>query len=108
MQLQNRHWLKGNANLPFSDDLFEKMEVWERTTPNDGLIRYYISGNVERVALTNPKALSEVLVQRAYDFVKPPLLRSSLARITGIGVLLAEGTEHKVCLTKPVHVASQS
>lgn len=44
----------------------------------------------------SPKAISEVLVTNSYAFQKPPSMIGSLARITGYGVLLAEGQEHKV------------
>ncbi len=46
--------------------------------------------------MTNPKALGEVLVQRNYDFIKPERLRNGLGRLLGVGILLAEGDEHKV------------
>lgn len=46
--------------------------------------------------VTNPKALSEVLVQKSYDFAKPGSLRLGLGRILGIGLIVAEGEEHKV------------
>ena len=72
------------------------MRGWLDTVPNDGLLRYYITGSSERLTVTSLKALSEVLVLRAYDFAKTELVRNSLGRITGIGVLLAEGDEHKV------------
>lgn len=55
-------------------------------------------GNLERVLLTTPKALSEVLVHKAYDFCKPELVQLQLRRVTGNGLVLAEGDEHKVCL----------
>lgn len=45
--------------------------------------------------MTTPKALAEVLVQRNYDFVKPERLRNGLGRLLGVGILLAEGDEHK-------------
>lgn len=51
--------------------------------------------NQERLLVTSPKALGEVLVTKNYDFQKPPLLRFGLGRIVGNGVLLAEGDEHK-------------
>lgn len=72
------------------------MVEWIRTIPNDGLIRYYMVGNLERVLLTTPKALSDVLVHNTYDFEKPELVQLQLRRVTGNGVLLAEGQEHKV------------
>lgn len=72
------------------------MAQWLRAVPNEGLIRYYMVGNLERVFLTTPKALSDVLVHKAYDFEKPELVQLQLRRVTGNGVLLAEGHEHKV------------
>lgn len=73
-----------------------ELKKWVKTMPNEGLLRYYIVGNLERVILTSPKALSEILVTKVYDFAKPPLVRSSLRRVVGDGILLAEGDEHKV------------
>ena len=64
--------------------------------PNDGLIRYLGTFNEERLLITSPKALAEVLVTKNYDFVKPSMFRFSLGRILGFGILLAEGDEHKV------------
>ncbi|KAK5628450.1 hypothetical protein RRF57_004165 [Xylaria bambusicola] len=52
--------------------------------------------NRERVLITGPKALSEVLVTKNYVFEKPPGLRNSIGRILGEGILLAEGDEHKI------------
>jgi hypothetical protein len=36
-----------------------------------GLHRYYLVANFERVILTSPKALGELLVTKVYDFEKP-------------------------------------
>lgn len=60
-----------------------------------------MAGNVERVMVIGPKALSEVLVSKVYDFPKSESLRIKLLRFTGNGLLLAEGDEHKVCPTSP-------
>ena len=68
---------------------------WINTVPNDGLIRYMHLGNKERILLTSPKAHSEVLVTKSYDFQKPADARVTLGRLLGVGVLLAEGEEHK-------------
>ena len=54
--------------------------------------------NKERVLLTSPKALAEVLTTNSYDFVKPNLLKEGIGRILGMGILFAEGDEHKVRL----------
>jgi hypothetical protein len=71
------------------------------TVPHNGLIRYRHAFNRERVLVASPKALGEVLVTRNYEFIKPPQLRNGLGRILGVGILLAEGEEHKVCRSSP-------
>lgn len=71
-------------------------QEWINEVPNDGLIRYTTLLNSERLLITTPKALGEVLVQKNYDFIKPAMVRNGLGRLLGIGVLLAEGDEHKV------------
>ena len=67
---------------------------WIETVPNDGLIRY-TNFFQERILITDPKALGEVLVTKNYDFVKPSGLREGISQILGVGILLAEGDEHK-------------
>lgn len=69
---------------------------WINEIPNEGLIRYLNIFNEERLLVTSPKALAEVLVTKNYDFAKPSMVRHGLARLLGVGVLLAEGEEHKV------------
>ena len=64
--------------------------------PNDGVLYYRWLFNESRVLVTSPKALGEVLVQRNYEFVKPARIRKGLGRLLGVGILLAEGDEHKV------------
>ena len=72
------------------------MQRWINEVPNDGLIHYFNVGNASRLMPTSPKALAEVLSQKSYDFVKPHRVRMSIARLLGVGILLAEGDEHKV------------
>ncbi|KAL8699633.1 MAG: hypothetical protein Q9201_005887 [Fulgogasparrea decipioides] len=68
---------------------------WINELPNDGLIRYLNHFNQERLLITGPKALAEVLTIKNYDFVKPSLILAGLGRLLGNGVFLAEGEEHK-------------
>ncbi|KAK4154039.1 cytochrome P450 [Chaetomidium leptoderma] len=72
------------------------MLEWINSIPNNGLIRYLGPFNQERLLVTSPKALAEVLVTKNYDFVKPDQFRHTIGRILGIGILLAEGDEHKM------------
>lgn len=59
------------------------------------MIRYLGVFNQERLLVTGAKALAEVLVTRNYDFKKPASIRFGLSRLLGVGILLAEGDEHK-------------
>lgn len=64
--------------------------------PNAGLIRYLGPLNQERLLPTSPKALVEILNTKNYEFQKPSSFRYTIGRILGVGLLLAEGEEHKV------------
>lgn len=87
---------------------------WSATVPNDGLMKYSVWFR-DRVFVTTPAALGmfmphsssawpinanersgEVLVTKNYDFIKPFHVRLGLGRLLGVGVLLAEGDEHKM------------
>ena len=73
----------------------ELYRAWSEQVPNDGIIRYLDMFNTEILIPISSKALAEVLVQRPYEFIKPPGLVTGLGRILGVGVFLAEGDEHK-------------
>ncbi|MCJ1306635.1 hypothetical protein MMC25_000278 [Agyrium rufum] len=75
---------------------YDRIRRWTQTIPNNGLLRYYMVGNLERVLVTGPKALNEIMVSKVYDFPKSESLRIKLLRFTGNGILLAEGDEHKM------------
>lgn len=68
---------------------------WINSIPNDGLMYYTMILNQGRLLVISPQALSEVLTTKSYDFIKPQQLRNGLGRVLGIGILLAEGDEHK-------------
>jgi cytochrome P450 len=87
--------LLGHFRRIFKDPTGEPQRDWIDNVPNDGVIYYRWLFNESRVLVTNPKALGEVLVQRNYDFVKPERVRLGLGRLLGVGILLAEGDEHK-------------
>ncbi|KAH5466538.1 hypothetical protein HBI22_180030 [Parastagonospora nodorum] len=94
-QPPNGHILLGHFRRIFKDPTGEPQRDWIDNVPNDGVLYYRWLFNEPRVLVTNPKALAEVLVQRNYEFVKPDRLRRGLARLLGVGILLAEGDEHK-------------
>ncbi|KGO41082.1 Cytochrome P450 [Penicillium expansum] len=92
----NRSWLRGNSPSFLLETPYPQLRELALNKPNQDIIRYYMVANLERLVVTGPKALGELLVTKVYDFEKPELVRQSLRRITGDGILLAEGEEHKI------------
>jgi hypothetical protein len=86
----------GSTNSYFLNFPGEMAREWVKSIPNNGLLRYYVIGNIERVLVVSPKALAEVLVTKSYDFKRPDFARIQLSTVTGHGLLTAEGDEHKV------------
>lgn len=89
-------WFAGHSRQIRDKRSGEPMNDWINEIPNDGLVRYRSMFNSERLFVTSPAALSEVLVHRNYDFAKPSSLRRGLGRILGVGLIVAEGEQHKV------------
>ncbi|KAF2009604.1 cytochrome P450 [Aaosphaeria arxii CBS 175.79] len=85
----------GHFKRIFKEPTGEPQRDWIDNVENDGVIYYRWLFNESRVLVTTPKALAEVLVQRNYEFVKPQRIRQGLGRLLGVGILLAEGDEHK-------------
>ncbi|KAF2825283.1 cytochrome P450 [Ophiobolus disseminans] len=94
-QPPNNHLIIGQFKRIYKEPSGQPQRDWIDTIPNDGVLYYRWLFNESRVLITNPKALAEVLVQRNYEFVKPERLRTGLGRLLGVGILLAEGDEHK-------------
>ncbi|KAL8695760.1 MAG: hypothetical protein Q9201_007965 [Fulgogasparrea decipioides] len=74
----------------------DSFREWQNNIPNDGIIRFFDLLSSEAILVLSPKALAEVTVHKAYDFIKPPQLRGFLAKVLGVGLFLAEGDEHKI------------
>ncbi|USP79523.1 hypothetical protein yc1106_06797 [Curvularia clavata] len=89
------HFLLGHFGRIYKEPTGEPQRDWIDNIPNDGVLYYRWLFNEPRVMVTTPKAIGEVLVHRSYDFIKPARLRNGLGRILGVGILLAEGDEHK-------------
>ncbi|KAL0261481.1 hypothetical protein SLS55_002911 [Diplodia seriata] len=89
------HWLMGHFNKIRKENTGQPAREWSQSVPNEGLIYYRFAFNSERVLVTSPKGLAEVLVHKNYEFVKPSTIRDGIGRILGIGILLAEGDEHR-------------
>ncbi|CAI6331935.1 unnamed protein product [Periconia digitata] len=94
-QPKGANLLLGHFPRIFKEATGDPQRDWIESVPNDGVLYYRWFFNEPRVLVTSPKALAEVLVQRSYEFVKPENVRSGLGRLLGVGILLAEGNEHK-------------
>ncbi|KAI8628017.1 cytochrome P450 [Xylariaceae sp. FL1651] len=70
---------------------------WVDKIPHEqyGLVRYRSLFNTERVIVATPEALAEVLTTKSYQFKKPQAFVTGLEPITGMGLLLTEGDQHK-------------
>lgn len=68
---------------------------WVTEVPNDGLIFFRAFFYQDRLLLTSPEALAEVLVKKSYDFEKPGPARKFLRQVLGDGLIIVEGDEHK-------------
>jgi cytochrome P450 len=66
-----------------------------KETENDGIILTHGFFHSDRLIVTSPAALADVLVHKAYDMEKPPLPRAFLKKFLGDGLLMTEGDEHK-------------
>ncbi|MCJ1243271.1 hypothetical protein MMC30_000468 [Trapelia coarctata] len=74
----------------------EPLRAWVHEVPNDGVIMYPDFFNWGRVAVVKPKALTEVMVTRSNDYVKPPHIKKGLGAIFGSGLVFLEGEKHRI------------
>ncbi|OCK76767.1 cytochrome P450 [Lepidopterella palustris CBS 459.81] len=88
--------LNGQLETLLREPQGDPFRRWMNQIPNNGFIRYTHLFNKERLFVTSPEAMSDVLVRKSYDFVKQPFLKYSFGKVVGVGVLLAEGDDHKI------------
>ncbi|KAL4946417.1 hypothetical protein BDV06DRAFT_208712 [Aspergillus oleicola] len=88
--------LLGQATTPYTKPLGSTYVQWMATIPNSGLIAYRSIFNQDRLILTSPKAIAEVLVHNTYAYTKHPAERSVIARFLGDGLTISEGDTHRM------------
>ncbi|KAF2156400.1 putative P450 monooxygenase [Myriangium duriaei CBS 260.36] len=88
-------FLLGYGSAMFQKPPGQHFLRWMRDIPNDGLI--YFRGFLyrDRILITSPKILGEILVTKSYDFVKPKPVRDFLRQVLGDGLIVVEGDVHK-------------
>lgn len=75
------------------------IERWMRKTPNEGLLRYFGFLNQERLLLTTPATLKQVMLRDAGSYTKLPSIRAVQGSAGVSGLVSAEGVLHKVSLS---------
>ncbi|KAL4966075.1 cytochrome P450 [Aspergillus stella-maris] len=88
--------LVGQATAPYTKPLGSAYLKWMNTVPNSGIIAYRSIFNQDRLLLTSPKAIAEVLVHNTYAYTKHPAERSVIGRFLGDGLTISEGDAHKL------------
>lgn len=73
----------------------QQVATWTTTIENEGLIRYYGILNQERILVTSPQGVRDILTTQAYSFRKPEATTTILRSILGDGLVTAEGKAHK-------------
>jgi cytochrome P450 len=66
-----------------------------KETDNEGIVLTRGFFHSDRLIVTDPKALADVLVHRTYDMEKPPWSRAFLRKFLGDGLLMTEGDEYE-------------
>ncbi|KAE8154019.1 cytochrome P450 [Aspergillus avenaceus] len=79
----NRKLLTGNLDEFFPDYQWQIARNFYHTIPNNGLIRYYGGMSVERLLVTTPNALRDMLTMNAYDFGQSSTFKLLVKRVTG-------------------------
>ncbi|KAL2067541.1 hypothetical protein VTL71DRAFT_1966 [Oculimacula yallundae] len=92
---KNTSWLWAHASQIRANHNGEPYRRWQAEVPNQGLIRFRVLFNQERLLLTSIEALREVLVTNSYDFVKPEQASFVFRKVLGDGILIANGASHK-------------
>ncbi|KAF2157494.1 cytochrome P450 [Myriangium duriaei CBS 260.36] len=85
----------GNGAAMFQKPPGQDFLKWLRTVPNEGLIYFRGFLYQDRLLVTSPKVLGELLVTKSYDFEKPKPLRDFLRQVLGDGLIIVEGDVHK-------------
>lgn len=73
----------------------EPFRSWMRQWPEVPLIRYFGFANSDAVLLNNIQAYKEVLHSKCYFFVRTTGFRRLIQDIIGVGIVFAEGDEHR-------------
>lgn len=93
---KNHHFFIGHTLNQFrANGPYELYLSWSRQWPTAPFIRYISFANTETLLVNSLRAHQEVLSTKCYSFVKPPFFARIVGEVTGMGLVFAEGEEHK-------------
>jgi len=93
---KDHHFLIGQSLNQFrASSPNEPFVSWVKRWPDADFIRFLSFGNTEALLVTSLAAHKEILQAKVYSFVKPPFFRRLIADTVGLGVIFAEGEDHK-------------
>ena len=73
----------------------DQLTEWAQKIPNQGFIRYHGVLNIQKILVTDPNAIHDILVANPYSYVKPPPITKIIRSLIGDGLVVAEGEAHK-------------
>ena len=73
----------------------DQLTEWAQKIPNQGFIRYHGVLNIQKVLVTDPNAIHDILAANPYSYVKPPPITKIIRALIGDGLVVAEGEAHK-------------
>ncbi|KAH8169119.1 cytochrome p450 domain-containing protein [Sarocladium implicatum] len=80
---KKRTLLRGNRDEFLPANAWHALNKIARTTPNDGMIRYYGALCLEKVLLTSPEAMRDALNTHASDIEPGSVIKLATKRFTG-------------------------
>jgi cytochrome P450 len=73
----------------------DQLTEWAQQIPNNGFIKYRGVLNIEKVLVTDPNAVHDILAVNPYSYVKPLPISKIIRSLVGDGLIVAEGEAHK-------------
>ena len=73
----------------------DQLAQWAHEIPNEGFIKYHGILNGQKVLVTDPDAVHDILTIRPYSFIKPPAISKIIRSLLGNGIIVVEGDAHK-------------
>ncbi|KAJ6007906.1 hypothetical protein N7540_011882 [Penicillium herquei] len=101
----SRNWLTGNSDSFLLRTPYSLVHQWIKDLPHEGLLRYYLVGNLEWVMPISPDAFREILVTKVYDFEKPEIMSYGMRKTLGNGILLVEGESTRMREDNVIHIS---